>query len=203
MANVTKSGAERQEKLVPADSALTPAAEETLVVRRAQEGDVAAYEILVKTHQHRVLAVAGGILRGSEDVEDVAQQALAKAFFRSSASIFGRHLGPALQDCGKRVLGHHSRKKKVRRLSDESDLSEEQLRKLDAVPESSFGGHRHREDASRRVEQQQILSRLMEELDERDQTMLVMKEVEGFSVRNRGAFGFERKHRKSKTIPSA
>src|ERR1700684_366930 len=61
--------------------ALTPAEAERVIVRRAQNGDVSAYEELVKLHQHRVLAVIGGILRGSEDVEDVAQQALAKAYF--------------------------------------------------------------------------------------------------------------------------
>ncbi len=186
MANVTKSGADRPGKLTKAGVALAPASEEAQVVRRAQEGDVSAYEELVKTHQHRVLAVVGGILRGSEDVEDVAQQALAKAFFSIKRFDFRSAFGTWLYKIAVNECWDHLRKKKVRRLVYESDLSEEQLRKLDAVPESSFGGHRHREDASRRVEQQQILSRLMAELDERDQTMLVMKEVEGFSVEEIG-----------------
>lgn len=186
MAHVTKSSAELPEKALRSGPALTSAEEETLVVRRAQEGDVSAYEVLVKTHQHRVLAVVGGILRGSEDVEDVAQQTLAKAFFSIKRFDFRSAFGTWLYKIAVNECWDHLRKKKVRRLVYESDLSEEQLRKLDAVPESSFGGHRHREDASRRVEQQQILERLMEELDERDQTMLVMKEVEGFSVEEIG-----------------
>jgi len=40
------------------------------------------------------VGVVGGILRGSEDVEDVAQQALAKAYFRYGDSICGRRSGP-------------------------------------------------------------------------------------------------------------
>jgi RNA polymerase sigma-70 factor (ECF subfamily) len=68
----------------------------------------------------------------------------------------------------------------------EADLSEEQVRKLDSVPEQSFGDRRPREDAARRVEQRQLLERLLGELEETDRLMLVMKEVEGFSVEEIG-----------------
>ncbi len=79
---------------------LTPAEMQKNLVRRAQAGDVSAYEDLVRMHQHRVLAVVGGILRGSQDIEDVAQQALAKAYFFDSAlrhALGVRHM--AAQNC--------------------------------------------------------------------------------------------------------
>src|SRR5260370_1393397 len=44
------------------------------LVRRAQREGKEAIEELVRRHQHRVFAVAGGILRRREDVEDIAQQ---------------------------------------------------------------------------------------------------------------------------------
>jgi len=50
-------------------------------VRLAQTGDKEAFEELVRRHQHRVFAVAGGILRRREDVEDIAQQVFVKAYF--------------------------------------------------------------------------------------------------------------------------
>jgi RNA polymerase sigma-70 factor, ECF subfamily len=186
MANVTKPSIDRGAGTGAADDALTPAEKEKLLVRRAQEGDVGAYEDLLRAHQRRLLAVIGGILRGSEDVEDVAQQALAKAYFSirsfDSRSAFGTWLYKiAVNECW-----DYLRKKKVRRLVYEADLSEEQLRKLDAIPEHSFGGQRHREDSSRRVEHRQLLERLLGELEEKDQMMLVMKEVEGFSVEEIG-----------------
>jgi RNA polymerase sigma-70 factor (ECF subfamily) len=53
---------------------------ERQLVRQAQAGDSSAYEELVRIHHHRILAVVGGILRGGEDVEDIAQQALVKAY---------------------------------------------------------------------------------------------------------------------------
>ena len=74
----------------------------------------------------------------------------------------------------------------MRRLVYEADMSEEQVRKLDSVPEHSFGGRRPHADAGSRVEQQQLVERLLGELDEKDQIMLVMKEVEGFSVEEIG-----------------
>src|SRR5580704_4438311 len=81
MPNVTNSDIDRGPLPGKDQQPLTPADAEKVIVRRAQDGDVSAYEELVRIHQHRVLAVIGGILRGSEDVEDVAQQALAKAYF--------------------------------------------------------------------------------------------------------------------------
>src|SRR5260370_26775223 len=51
------------------------------LVGRAQQEDKEAFEELVRRHQHRVFAVAGGILRRREDVEDIAQQVFVKAYF--------------------------------------------------------------------------------------------------------------------------
>ena len=57
------------------------AEEDRELVRRAQKDDKEAFEELVRRHQNRVFAVAGGILRNREDVEDIAQQVFLKAYF--------------------------------------------------------------------------------------------------------------------------
>src|SRR3981081_2303340 len=186
MANVTNSGISQGGPAAGTAEPLTPAEKEKLVVRRAQDGDVSAYEELVRTHQHRVLAVVGGILRGSEDVEDVAQQALAKAYFSIRRFDLRSAFGTWLYKIAVNECWDYLRKKKVRRLVYEADMSEEQVRKLDSVPEHGYGGASHREDTARRVEQRQLVERLLSELDEKDQLMLVMKEVEGFSVEEIG-----------------
>src|ERR1700675_1434312 len=51
------------------------------LVRRGEGEDQEAFEELIRRHQHRVFAVAGGILRRREDVEDIAQQVFVKAYF--------------------------------------------------------------------------------------------------------------------------
>jgi RNA polymerase sigma-70 factor, ECF subfamily len=186
MANVTNSGAVGGAAVAKGTAAATPAELERQLVRRAQSGDASAYEELVRIHQHRVLAVVNGILRGSADVEDVAQQALAKAYFSirrfDQRSAFGTWLHKiAVNECW-----DYLRKKKVRRLVYEADLSEDQLRKIESAPDHGYGGAQPREDASRRLEHQQLVERMLRQLEEKDQLMLIMKEVEGFSVEEIG-----------------
>ena len=186
MANVTNSDALRGgEAAAEKTSANSPERQKELV-RRAQQGDVSAYEELVHIHQHRVLAVVGGILRGSEDVEDVAQQALAKAYFSIRRFDLRSAFGTWLYKIAVNECWDYLRKKKVRRLVYEADLSEEQVRKMEATPEHGYGALVHRDDAGKRLEQRQLIERLLGELDEKDQLMLVMKEVEGFSVEEIG-----------------
>jgi RNA polymerase sigma-70 factor, ECF subfamily len=186
MANVTKSGAVGGATVAKETAAPTPAEIEKELVRRTQGGDASAYEELVRIHQHRVLAVVNGILRGSADAEDVAQQALAKAYFSirrfDQRSAFGTWLHKiAVNECW-----DYLRKKKVRRLVYEADLSEDQLRRIESTPEHGYGGSLPREDASHRLEHRQLIERMLRQLEEKDQVMLVMKEVEGFSVEEIG-----------------
>lgn len=155
---------------------------EKQVVRRAQAGDVAAYEELLRTHQQRVFAVVGSILRRREDIEDVAQQVFIKAYFSLKRFDLRSAFGTWLYKISVNECWDYLRKKRVRRLVYEADLSEEQLRQMDATPELAGGGDRPREDSAKRVEQRDLLERLLGELDEKDRAMLVLKEVEGFSV---------------------
>src|ERR1700731_2678434 len=109
------------------------------LVARAQSDDKSAYEELVRRHQGRVFAVAGGILRNKEDVEDIAQQVFLKAYFSlkrfDQRAAFSTWLYKiTVNECWDLL-----RKKKVRPLVYESDLSEEQARLYQASSEQSDG----------------------------------------------------------------
>jgi len=186
MANVTKPVILGGQAAVPEGKSLTPAESEKDLVRRAQRGDDSAYEVLVRIHQHRLLAVIGRILRGSQDVEDVAQQAFAKAYFSIRRFDMRSAFGTWLYKIAVNECWDYLRKKKVRRLVYEADMSEEQIRKMESAPEGSFGGMQPREDAARTMEQRQMVERLLGQMEEKDQLMLIMKEVEGFSVEEIG-----------------
>jgi len=140
--------------------------EDRELVRRAQKEDKEAFEELVRRHQNRVFAVAGGILRNREDVEDIAQQVFLKAYF--SIKRFDQRA----------AFSTWLRKKKVRPLVFEAELNEEQSQVYQASSEQSDG----RPDAGERLAVRQQVEELMSCLDERDRTMLVLKEVQGFSV---------------------
>src|SRR5712692_1150885 len=160
--------------------------EEKQLVRRAQQGDAAAYEEVLRTHQQRVFAVVGGILRRREDVEDVAQQVFIKAYFSLRRFDLRSAFGTWLYKIAVNECWDYLRKKRVRRLVYEADLGEEQIRQLESIADRPGGALRLPEDAGRRAEQRDLLERLLGELDEQDRLMLIMKEVEGFSVEEIG-----------------
>ncbi|MBV9885494.1 MAG: sigma-70 family RNA polymerase sigma factor [Acidobacteria bacterium] len=163
---------------VAAASRAAGAVDDRELVRRAQGEDHRAFEELVRRHQHRVVAVAGGILRQREDVEDIAQQVFVKAYFSlkrfDQRAAFSTWLYKiTVNECWDLL-----RKRKVRPLVYESDLSEDQARQFGAPEERSTPTP----DISDTLEARQKVERLLECLDERDKMMLILKEVEGFAV---------------------
>ena len=154
------------------------AADDRELVSRAQAADKEAFEELIRRHQNRVFAVASRILRKREDVEDIAQQVFVKAYFSlkrfDQRAAFSTWLYKiTVNECWDLL-----RKKKVRPLVYESDLSEEQARQIIASGEKVNPGP----DISERLEARQRVDRLLEGLDDRDKLMLILKEVEGLSI---------------------
>jgi len=162
----------------PAPSKASGLPDDRELVRLAQTGDKEAFEELVRRHQHRVFAVAGGILRRREDVEDIAQQVFVKAYF--SIKRFDQRA--AFSTCLYKITVNECwdllRKKKVRPLLYESDLSEEQNQQFSAAEKFESGA----QDVSDKLEAQQRIEILLQGLDERDRMMLILKEVEGFAI---------------------
>ena len=152
--------------------------DERQLVRRAQKGDKVAFETLVQRHQHRVFAVARGILKRQEDVEDIAQQVFVKAYFSlkrfDQRAAFSTWLYKiTVNECWD-VL----RKRKARPLVYEADFSEEQSRQYSAPEREASKAP----DTSDRMALREQLEKMLGQLDKRDRAMLVLKEVEGFSV---------------------
>ncbi len=148
------------------------------LVRAAQRGDKGAFEELVYRHQNRVFAVARGILKRQEDVEDISQQVFVKAYFAlkkfDQRSAFTTWLYKiTVNECWDLL-----RKRKVRPLVYEADFSEEQTRRYQATKERSDDAP----DLVDRLDARDRVERLLGFLDERDRGMLVLKEVEGFAI---------------------
>jgi len=152
--------------------------EDRELVRRAQNGDKEAFASLVQRHQGRVFAVAGGILRNREDVEDIAQQAFLKAYFSLKRFDQRAAFSTWLYKITVNECWDFLRKKKVRPLLLEAELNEEQARRFQAAEEVADA----RPDASEQLAAQERVGQLLGCLEERDRTMLVLKEVQGFSV---------------------
>ena len=153
-----------------------------LLVRQAQHGSKEAFEELVRRHQHRVFAVAGGILRRREDVEDIAQQVFVKAYFSLKRFDQRAAFSTWLYKITVNECWDSLRRKRVRPLVYESDLSEDQARRFG----SSLEAPGENLDASQRLENRERVEQVLEGLEERDRLMLILKEVEGFSVEEIG-----------------
>src|SRR5437763_4286364 len=136
------------------------------LVRRAQAQDKDAFEELVRRHQHRVFAVAGGILRRREDAEDIAQQVFVKAYFSMKRFDQRAAFSTWLYKITVNECWDLLRKRKVRPLVYESDLSEEQARQFGA-PERETST----QDVSEKLEARQEIEILLAGIDERDRMM--------------------------------
>lgn len=148
------------------------------LVRLCQNGTVAAFEELVRRHQQRVFALVAGILRRPQDVEDVAQQVFLKAYlglrrFDQRAAFSTWLYKIAVNECW-----DYLRKKKVRPLVYEADLSEEQVSQLDGIVSSDRPPQNPRD----RAETRELLERVLDALPEQDRQLLLLKEMEGFTV---------------------
>jgi RNA polymerase sigma-70 factor (ECF subfamily) len=160
---------------------LGTAGDRELVVR-AQREDKAAFEELIRRHQQRVFAVASRILRKREDVEDISQQVFVKAYFSlkrfDQRAAFSTWLYKiTVNECWDLL-----RKKKVRPLLYEADLSEEQSQQVTAAE----GARSTEPDILERISARQRVAQLLSGLDQRDRAMLVLKEVEGLSIEEIG-----------------
>src|SRR5262245_35391743 len=80
-------------KLPAAPPSFTELADERLLVRRAQQGDLCAYDELVQRYQERIYATLYHMTANHEDASDLAQEAFIKAFralksFKGDSSFF-------------------------------------------------------------------------------------------------------------------
>ncbi|HTQ09573.1 MAG TPA: sigma-70 family RNA polymerase sigma factor, partial [Fimbriimonadaceae bacterium] len=112
------------------------------------------------------------------DVEDIAQQVFLKAYFSirrfDQRAAFSTWLYKiTVNECWDLL-----RKRKVRPLMYESDLNEEQAHKYQSREEGGEYGL----NVSERLEAREQVEQWLDCLDEKDRTMLVLKEVQGFTV---------------------
>jgi RNA polymerase sigma-70 factor, ECF subfamily len=178
MSNVPKTVAAQAAAIAVPLTRQARAEQDRDLVRQAQNGSEAAFEELVRRHQQRVFALVHGILRKREDMEDVAQQIFLKAFVSLKRFDQRSAFSTWLYKISVNECWDYLRKKKVRPLVYESDLSDEQVSRLDGIVSQD----RPAEAPSDRAEVKDLLDRLLATLAEQDRQLLLLKEVEGFSV---------------------
>src|SRR5919202_853493 len=101
------------------------------LVRRAQTGDEAAFREIVERYQSKVFSIIHGIVRHRNDVEDIAQQVFAKVYLSLKSFDFRSSLITWIYKITVNECFDYLRKRKVRKLVYESDLSEDEVRRVE------------------------------------------------------------------------
>jgi RNA polymerase sigma-70 factor (ECF subfamily) len=152
--------------------------QEGALVRRAQSGDESAFREIVERYQSKVFSIIHGIVRQRNDIEDIAQQVFSKVYFSIRNFDFRSSLITWIYKITVNECFDYLRKKKVRKLVYESDLSEDEARRVENTEPAVDRQVPVDQNLARRDYVVKLLTRVSEE----ERTLLMLKEVEGRSV---------------------
>jgi len=151
---------------------------EGALVQRAQAGDEPAFREIVERYQAKVFSIIHGIVRQRNDVEDIAQQVFAKVYLSLKTFDFRSSLITWIYKITVNECFDYLRKRKVRRLVYESDLSEDEVRRV----ENGDPAIDRQTPADSSLAQRDYVLKLLTRVSEEERMLLMLKEVEGYSV---------------------
>ena len=153
---------------------------EAELIRRSQQGDQTAFEQLVRRYQPKVFSIIANVLRGSQEVEDIAQQVFLKLYFALPSFRFRSTLGTFLYRITVNECYDHLRKQRTRQALYAAELSEEEASKLERLEdERATSGLAEAE----RIELKETVAKLLARVSPEERILLTLKELEGFSIR--------------------
>ena len=123
------------------------------LVSRAQAGDEAAFREIVERYQSKVFSIIHGIVRQRNDVEDIAQQVFAKVYLSIKSFDFRSSLITWIYKITVNECFDYLRKRKVRKLVYESDLSEDEVQRLVTSKEHVLSSQQE-ENAHKEIEEE-------------------------------------------------
>ena len=148
---------------------------ETTLVRNCQQGDPDAFRLLVERYQGRVFSIAYALVRRRADVEDIAQQVFTKVYFGLRQFDFRCALLTWIYRITVNECYDYLRKQRAAKMQCLSEMTEEDARQAANTASS-------RVSPERQVEMAQTVSLLLGKLSPDERLLLVLKEVEGYSI---------------------
>jgi RNA polymerase sigma-70 factor (ECF subfamily) len=163
---------------------ITPETTDTELVRRAQRGELHAFEALTNRYEDRVYALALRMLRHEQDAEDVTQQTFLSGIenlrgFRGDASFATWLLR----------IAAHAALKVIRKRKGLDTVSLEEATELgddsESIPHPEYVAD-WRQSPERLVHQHEIrrlLDEALAKLDEKHRLVFLLRDVEGLSIK--------------------
>jgi RNA polymerase sigma-70 factor (ECF subfamily) len=148
------------------------------LVKRAREGDDAAYNQVVTAYRKRILGTIARLIGRPEDVEDVGQEVFLRLYFSldqlRAPEVFEPWLYRLTVNAAYDYLRRHRRRHEARM----ADLSEQQVVMADAA-----AGTKRDAEEQHRWRIREMMGALMAGVSEQDRILLTLKEVEGLSLK--------------------
>lgn len=149
------------------------------LIERARKGDEAAFNQIVQAYRKRILGTISRLIGRPEDVEDVAQEVFVRLFYSLDQLRSPEVFEPWLYRLTSNAAYDHLRRRQKRKMEARmADLSEEQVVLADAG-----AGTRQNVQDNQAAAIREFVQDLLEEVSEEDRVLLLMKEVEGLSLK--------------------
>ena len=148
------------------------------LIERARSGDDAAFGQVVSIYRKRILGTISRLIGRPEDVEDVAQDVFLRLYFSLDQLRTSEVFEPWLYRLTVNACYDYLRRQRRRHESRMSDLSEQQVLMADAVA----GGKADQDEQYHRGVRE-FVGTLLQGVSEEDRILLILKEVEGLSLK--------------------
>lgn len=148
------------------------------LITRAQKGDSAAFNEIVLAYRKRIMGTITRLIARPEDVEDVAQEVFLRLYFSLDQLRKEEVFEPWLYRLTVNAAYDYLRKQRRRQEFRMSDLSEQQVLMADALA----GGKAEQDDQHNKKVRESVDS-LLGAVSEADRILLMLKEVEGLSLK--------------------
>jgi RNA polymerase sigma-70 factor (ECF subfamily) len=148
------------------------------VVERARSGDAGAFDEIVQAYRKRILGTISRLIGRPEDVEDVGQEVFLRLYYSMQQLRTPDMFEPWLYRLTVNAAYDYHRKNKRRKESRMSDLSEAQVTLADAEASGEAPRETQRKSSIR-----EFVQNLLGEISDEDRVLLLLKEVEGLSLR--------------------
>jgi RNA polymerase sigma-70 factor (ECF subfamily) len=153
--------------------------EDLALVQSAREGDIAAFEQLIKRYDRNVFRIAQHITQNREDAEDVVQDAFLKAYtnlkqFQGNSKFYTWLVRIAVNE----ALMKLRKRKSSKTVSMDEDVETED----GSVPREVADWSPNPEQQFRQAELSDILAKTIQGLPTGFRTVFVLRDVEGLST---------------------
>ena len=149
------------------------------LIERAQRGDDAAFNQIVQTYRKRILGTISRLIGRPEDVEDVAQEVFVRLYYSLDQLRAPEVFEPWLYRLTSNAAYDYLRRRQKRRGEARmADLSDEQVILADAD-----AGTKQDSQAKHAAAVRDFVQALLAEVSEEDRALLLLKEVEGLSLK--------------------